>query len=287
PPPTFNAVGLYVKPPPEKKEEARDNPQGADVDNDNHLDARFTNAKRNSAKKRREVPEKPPVAPSLPGGGAKTAGPGNPVRAVFGGGNDPFIVPSGLRDGVSAGPKSAGEGRASFFNIDVKGKRIVYVLDRSGSMIHNDAIGLAKRHLIRSLNGLSARQQFQIIFYDETAYVLTIESFGKSQLIPATSRNLEKVKLKVAAIRPKGGTRHMLALRPALERKPDVIFFLTDADSTLTARELDEIRLLNKAKTRIYCVEFGKGPDLSGSRNFLKRLANQTHGGYKYVAVHK
>lgn len=79
----------------------------------------------------------------------------------------------------------------------------------------------------------------------------------------------------------------MLALRPALERKPDVIFFLTDADSTLTARELDEIRLLNKAKTRIYCVEFGKGPDLSGSRNFLKRLANQTHGGYKYVAVHK
>lgn len=282
----FHAVGLFIKPPPENVREPRHNPQGADAEHD-RLNARFTDAPRNTARKQ-EVPSRPPVAPSLPAGGLPTIGPGGPLPRAFGGtDNGPVVLPNDIRDGASAGPKSIGDGRASFFNINAKGKRIVYVLDRSGSMIHNDAIGLAKRHLIRSLNGLSPKQKFQVIFYDETAYLLNIKPYPKTQLIPATTRNLEKVKLKISAIRPKGGTQHMLALRPALERKPDVIFFLTDADSTLDSRELEQVRRLNRAKSRIYCVEFGKGPDLSGSKNFLKRLAKMTGGTYKYVSIDK
>ena len=284
-PPTFHAVGLVVKKPPDLKEEPRDNPQGS-TKNDNHLDAKFTNANQNTSR-RKEVPDQPPVAPTLPdGGGTKTVGPGNPMPNVFGAGGDPRIMlPSDIRNGTVGGPKSIGEGRASFFNIDVKGKRIVYVLDRSGSMADKRKIDFAKRHLARSLNGLSAGQSFLVIFYDENALALTFKPYTARQLIPATTRNIEKVKLQVDSIRLGGGTRHMLALRKALERKPDVIFFLTDADGGLDGGGLNEVRVLNrKSKTRIYCVKFGDGAELRKA-NWLKTLAAQTGGGYKYIQV--
>jgi len=280
----FHAVGLYVKPPPEQ--ESRNNPDGAETDATDRPDARFSTNEA-TVTQRKEVPERPPVNPLLPGEGKQTVGPGNPVPSPFGGKSDGFVVPNGVRNAATAAARSTGDGDATFFTINDKGKRIVYVLDRSGSMIHNDALLVAKQQLIFSLNRLSPKHQFQIIFYDENAYVLKMGAGDKNRLSYATSRNIEKVKVKISAIQPKGGTRHMAALRPALELRPDVIFFLTDADSSLDAGELNEIRLLNKGKSRIHCIEFGKGPDLTGDGNFLKRLADMTGGKHTYRDVQK
>jgi hypothetical protein len=74
----------------------------------------------------------------------------------------------------------------------------------------------------------------------------------------------------------------MSALRAALVLKPEVIFFLTDAD-LMTNGDVNEI-LAEAGSTRIQAVEFGRGVNL-GERTPLRRLATTTGGSYLYIDV--
>ena len=73
----------------------------------------------------------------------------------------------------------------------------------------------------------------------------------------ATAANKARVRSQLATIVPDGGTDHMSALRMALALKPEVIFFLTDAD-LMTNGDVNEI-LAEAGTTRIQAVEFGRG----------------------------
>jgi hypothetical protein len=76
----------------------------------------------------------------------------------------------------------------------------------------------------------------------------------------------------------------MDALKLALSMRPDVIFFLTDADEPrITNRELAEISSQNRGTT-ISTVEYGAGPRHAG-RTFLEELAEQNGGQHRYVDV--
>jgi len=86
----------------------------------------------------------------------------------------------------------------------------------------------------------------------------------------------------VTGIVANGGTRHLEALQLALKMRPDVIFFLTDADEPqLTAAELARIQRWNYGTT-IHAIEFAYGPQ-SSADNFLIRLARQNGGQHAYV----
>ncbi len=76
----------------------------------------------------------------------------------------------------------------------------------------------------------------------------------------------------------------MLALREAFKLKPEVIFFLTDAD-LMSNSDVNEI-LTEVGKTRIQAVEFGRGTEL-GQQTPLARLATTTGGRYLYIDVSK
>jgi hypothetical protein len=70
----------------------------------------------------------------------------------------------------------------------------------------------------------------------------------------------------------------------ALQMNPDVVFFLTDADEPkLSASELQQIVRWNKGTT-INAIEFGSGSS-PGRDNFLRRIAEQNGGQYRYVDV--
>jgi hypothetical protein len=71
-------------------------------------------------------------------------------------------------------------------------------------------------------------------------------------------------------------------LRTALALKPEVIFFLTDAD-LMSNGDVNQI-LTEVGKTRIQAVEFGRGTEL-GQRTPLARLATATGGSYLYIDV--
>jgi Ca-activated chloride channel family protein len=88
----------------------------------------------------------------------------------------------------------------------------------------------------------------------------------------------------IAGVVADGGTRHVEALTAALEFRPDVIFFLTDADEPrLSDAELRKIKDRNRG-TSINTIEFGSGPS-SGQYSFLQKLAAQNDGKHVYLDV--
>lgn len=195
-----------------------------------------------------------------------------------------LIKSSGRRP--SGGDETSGLGQTTFFDIAAKGQRFVYVLDRSGSMFDHGAIRVAKEELVVSLAALEQTQQFQVLFYNQALLELTGNG-DRPQMQWATDINRTLARQFISSVQPDGGTDHMPALKKALRYQPEHLFFLTDADQPiLSARELNEIKTANNGRSAIHCVEFGKGPELS-SDNFLKKLARENGGTYRYRDVTK
>ncbi len=186
--------------------------------------------------------------------------------------------------GGAGGGDGTGLGETTFFDIAAKGSRFLYVLDRSGSMYDHNAIRAAKEELIASLSGLEQTQQFQVIFYNQS-FIELRHNDERPGMQWATEINRTLARQFISSIQPDGGTDHVPALKKALRYQPEHLFFLTDADQPqLSARELHEIKTLNGGRTRIHCVEFGKGPELAAD-NFLKKVARDNGGTYRYRDV--
>lgn len=191
-----------------------------------------------------------------------------------------FVRPSGVRQPGG----DLQNGGTSFFGAKDQGTRFVYVVDCSGSMT-GDPIMVARAELKASLAALDETQQFQIVFYNQHPRVMTIRGDAAPRLYWATEINRTLAGQWISSIQADAGTNHLPALKRALAMSPEILFFLTDADQPeLTAKELNEIKTLNGGRTRIHCIEFGKGPELR-TDNFLKKLARDNGGTYRYRDV--
>jgi len=193
----------------------------------------------------------------------------------------------GLGGGGGAGGGSGGGiGRGigpgtEFFGTHEHAGSFAYVIDCSGSMATRNALEVAKRELLASLDQLPPDAQFAVVFYNLRATVFADDQ-GHRSLMDATKAHKAQVRTQLAEVVPDGGTDHMLALRAALKMQPEVIFFLTDAD-LMTNGDVTEI-LAERGSTRIQAVEFGRGADL-GTSGPLRRLATSTGGAYRYLDV--
>ena len=226
------------------------------------------------------VPEQPPTGgPQLPAPNASDAGSGLPGGLAPGAGE--------LLGSSKGGPRGTGVGQKAqteVFGVQGEGSSFLYVFDRSSSMggFEGRPLASAKRELIASLEKLDQVRQFQIIFYNQEPHLMQLG--GQQGMVFANDDGKRQAADFVGRIIASGGTRHMEALTLALNLRPDVIFFLTDADEPqLSPAELAKIRRLNHG-TSINAVEFGAGAP-SGTVNFLKRLARENGGNYGYVDV--
>jgi hypothetical protein len=189
--------------------------------------------------------------------------------------------------GFTLAPKEGGKGRTSLFGTVAEGYKFVYVFDRSGSMggEGRQSLRAVKAELIRSLKPLDTVHQFQIIFYNERPVAFN-PTGTPGRLAFATDENKERAIRFLDSITAIGGTAHEDALRLAIRLRPDVIFFLTDADDPkLTPAQLAKIRQL-AAGIIIHTVEFGPGPKPEGD-SFLAVLARQNGGKYVYIDISK
>jgi hypothetical protein len=198
-----------------------------------------------------------------------------------------LIPGSGLGGGGGAGGGSGGGiGRTigpgtQFFGARAHAHSFAYVIDCSGSMATRNSLEVAKREMLASIGQLPPDAQFVVIFYNLQARMLS-DTDGRKGLMAATAPNKARVQAQLSTIAPDGGTDHMAALREALRLKPEVIFFLTDAD-LMTNSDVNEV-LLEVGPTQIQAVEFGRGTEL-GQRTPLGRLATNTGGSYLYIDV--
>jgi hypothetical protein len=135
----------------------------------------------------------------------------------------PSVPPAPARVQPSA-PKAA---PASFAGAKtVRASTIVYAVDASGAMA--SSLSIVLEELRRSVARLTPDQKFTVILFHESPGQSGgggHESFS-SQPIAATPDNLRKLDAFLATARPGGRSNPLLGLEPALESRPDLIFFL-------------------------------------------------------------
>ena len=175
----------------------------------------------------------------------------------------------GLSAGGGAGPEFFGVGGSA------PGVRsIVYVVDRSGSMV--DTFLHVRAELKRSISALRRSQKFHVIFFNSGA---PLENPPRRLVnaIDAHRRDFFKFLDNVAA---GGGTRPELALRRALAMEPDLIYLLSDGisfDPDLPAK----LDAWNRGRhTRIYTIAYLD----QGGREILEGIAREHGGEFKFVS---
>ncbi len=186
--------------------------------------------------------------------------------------------------GTTSG-KGTGDGEGDgqtvgFAGLEGKGRRFVYVIDRSESMRwpNDQPIHYALKEAKASVASLDPEQgarKFQVITYNQDA-----TPFGNGRLMDVNAKNRERVLDYLDQVVADGGTDPLAALEMAIRLAPDVIFFLTDADEEISPMVLARIRELRiRGRVgQIHVMEFGK-PSAKRLHSFQK-LAEQNNGNY-------
>lgn len=193
--------------------------------------------------------------------------------------------------GPGAGPKS------SFFGKGGNAHNVVYVIDRSGSMV--GSFSDVKMELLRSIGRLEDFQNFHVVFFSSSQKPL--ENAG-GQLIPATRNNkritsdfLKTVDINTAGRSTQAHRTVSTQVLPALKRafrvlqnaeQPrSIIYLLTDgtfAEATQDILASIESQIPGRS-VQIHTFLFGY--KLADSETVLRAIAEKTGGDYTFVEV--
>jgi len=175
----------------------------------------------------------------------------------------------GLSIGKSNGPEFFGIGGSAR-----EAKRIVYVVDRSGSML--DTFVFVQKELERSIRALRRSQKFHVIFFNEGP---PLEAPPRD-LVSAIGARKEEFFKFLNKVHPIGGTDPAPAIRRALSLKPDLVYLLSDGmdfDPDL----LERIAVWNKGvQAEFFTIAY---IDQAG-RRILEAIARQTNGDFTFVS---
>ncbi|RME03371.1 MAG: VWA domain-containing protein [Planctomycetota bacterium] len=190
-----------------------------------------------------------------------------------------------------------------FFTETIVSKRLIFIIDISGSMTAEDPktdnggggvrIERAKRELIKVVKNLSKKVKFNII-----AYSHVIKPWKKGFLAPASRGNKYSAIKFVQSLKPEGLTRTDKALEEAFKNaEANTFYLLTDGVPTKMGQGraemippqeiLDKVRGWNRfRKIKIYTLgfaEMAKGPGGSTFVSFLKKLAEENDGKFSPI----
>lgn len=147
--------------------------------------------------------------------------------------NDGSLPNLGDLAGMEFGTGREGSGRedgaamaATFFGKKSTGRRFVFVVDNSNSMV-GGRFETALHELMKAVNAMDAKQYFYVIFYSDTAYGLFHPDTAPA-LVPATPENKQKLASWLATAEMCLHTKGAEAVAMALQLSPDVINILGD-----------------------------------------------------------
>lgn len=171
---------------------------------------------------------------------------------------------------------------ANFFGLGGSvrgGKKIVYVVDRSGSM--EESFKYVKEELKRSISALRRSQKFHVIFFNDN---IPLENPPK-KLLSAIGTNKAKFFLFLETVLPNGRTDPTEAMKLALSLKPDILYFISDGElfsiDRIKSEFLSKLNLWNKDHyTRIFTLAYLD----SEGKKILETIARQHNGEYKYIS---
>ena len=186
-----------------------------------------------------------------------------------GGGQD--LGKFGLRAASGPGPSFFGLGRQA------RGaRRIVYVVDRSGSML--TTFEAVRRELRTSIGDLRRSQKFHVIFFNAGP---PLENRPR-KLVSATANQKKLALAFLDEIQSEGATDPIPAMQRAFAVRPDLIYFLTDGD--FDPLLLEKLRQWNKdGRVRIFTLAYVS----EAGRLLLEQIAREHQGEFKFISEHE
>ena len=174
----------------------------------------------------------------------------------------------GLGDGSGRGSGSGFFGTAA-----EEASKIVYVVDRSGSM--TDSIVFVKYELKRSIRELGPEKQFHVVFYSSGPAL----EMPARRLVSATDANKQKAFEFIDSVIPQGETDPSDALSRAFAVNPELIYLLTDGEFDKAI--VGQVAKANASKkVTVHTIGFL----YKMGEKILKDIAAQNNGTYKFVA---
>ena len=182
---------------------------------------------------------------------------------------------------------------AAFMGLEaVSAKKLVYVVDASGSMLLH--LSTVERELERSLHDLHEQQSFAVLFFQKNR-VIAVPPVSK--LLPATKANVDNAMDWIRSgdnVIPTGSSNPTKAIARAMRLKPDLIYLLSENIRGAGQYEVSPEQLLasldsmnpvdarnDRRRVRINCIEFLT----RDSKNTMRRIAEEHGGidGYTFV----
>lgn len=170
--------------------------------------------------------------------------------------------------------------KATWTSQEIQGKAVTFVLDTSGSMT-GAKLEHAKKALVWCLDRLGSDDRFNVVRFSTDVEQLSTE------LVAASSTNIDRAKRFVKDFEAAGGTAIDDALAAALKTKVNgakhLVVFITDGRPTVGETELkaivDRASKHNGASARLFT--FGIGDDVN--THLLDKLAGEHGGASHYV----
>src|SRR5262249_12027581 len=106
--------------------------------------------------------------------------------------------------------------------------------------------------LAKSLQRLPEGARFQVILYHDVARPLLPSQPG---WLEATPTRIQEAVAALAQVPSEGATNHAAGLRAGLQLRPDVLFFLTDADDLTHEHMRLAVQLNPQGRTVIHTIE--------------------------------
>lgn len=189
---------------------------------------------------------------------------------------------AGDLSGSEMGGAGGGGGAASFFGVEAKGTRFVYIVDISGSMdipvtgMNLTRIEVLRRQLQSSIANLNENSRFMVVLFNHEARPMG----GRLDWTTANEAGKQWARNAISEITAQGGTDPLPGFRMtfALRPRPEAIYFMTDGEFHFDAPR--QIALMNSdTRIPIHCICF----DSTEGEALMTKIAEESNGSYHYV----
>ncbi len=168
-----------------------------------------------------------------------------------------------------------------FFGAKIEGRRIVFVLDNSGSM-QAGRLETVNAELERCVASLDPDQEFYVIFYSDMAYPLFYPT-PVDRYVRPTERTKEMLHEWLESVELCLGDAVLDALNAAASIEPDTIFLLSDG--RIHGERKMAALLAGGGNFPLHTIGVGLGAGAVASRRNLGDVATANGGDFREAAV--
>jgi von Willebrand factor type A domain len=185
-----------------------------------------------------------------------------------------------------SGPPGGERGAAVFFGARSQGDRFVFVVDNSSSM-KDGRLEAAIAELIRSVDALSPRQGFYVIFVSDQIYPMFYPQAAPDLLLATLPNKQRLAEWLPRAATASGKNRELIkAMNLAASLRPHAVFFLWDGRMDHAGVRQEVMAQMTRPNQWAFPIHtFGMGVDSLDSEYNLSAIAHASGGTFRRVDV--